>query len=188
MLIVLAVVLVSLKLGAFLSSYFAAIEIGAQKLVIPGYIGAMIVAALIRNAHDLLKLDWIKTDHVDLLGSITLAWLLAVVMVGLQLSQLASAAAPMVALVVMQTVIACALAYWVVFRVMGRDYEAAAMSAGMIGFGMGATSNAVATMKALARRFGPAPRAFLIVTVVGAFLIDFTNAMIITVFLQFFRG
>jgi ESS family glutamate:Na+ symporter len=57
----------------------------------------------------------------------------------------------------------------------------------MIGFGLGATSNAVATMRVLAQRFGPAPRAFLIVTVVGAFLIDFTNAILITTALNFFR-
>jgi ESS family glutamate:Na+ symporter len=86
-----------------------------------------------------------------------------------------------------QIVIVAACAYWVVFRLMGRDYEAAAMSAGFIGFAAGATSNAVATMKQLARRYGPAPRAFLIVTVVGAFLIDFTNAVLITGFLNYYK-
>ena len=80
-----------------------------------------------------------------------------------------------------------ALAYWLVFRVMGRDYEAAVMSAGMIGFGLGATSNALATMRVLARRFGPAPRAFLIVPIVGAFLIDFANALLTTTALNFFK-
>ena len=93
----------------------------------------------------------------------------------------------MAVIVTMQACIVCAAAYWIVLRVMGPDYEASAMSAGMIGFGLGATSNAVATMKALTQRLGPAPKAFLIVTVVGAFLIDFTNATIITLFLQFFR-
>jgi ESS family glutamate:Na+ symporter len=70
---------------------------------------------------------------------------------------------------------------------MGRNYEAAMMSAGMIGFGLGATSNALATMRVLSARFGPSPRAFLIVPIVGAFLIDFANALLTTSALNFFR-
>ena len=80
-----------------------------------------------------------------------------------------------------------ALAYWVVFRVMGKDYESAVMSAGMIGFGLGATSNALATMRVLVARYGPAPRAFLIVPIVGAFLIDFANALLTTTARNLFR-
>ena len=78
-------------------------------------------------------------------------------------------------------------AWLVTFPLMGRTYDAAVMAAGQIGFGLGATPNAVANMKALVEKYGPAPRAFLIVPVVGGFLIDFLNALNITAFLNFLK-
>jgi ESS family glutamate:Na+ symporter len=81
-----------------------------------------------------------------------------------------------------------AFAYFVTFRGMGRDYDAAVMAGGHCGFGLGATPNAVANMRSLEERFGPAPRAFLVVPMVGAFFIDFTNAIIITTFINLIRG
>lgn len=173
---------VSMKLGAFLS---AAIQ--RAGITFPVYMGSMIVAATLRNLHDAVGGKWLSSERTDAIGSVALMWLLSVVMIDLQLSQLAHAALPMLAILAVQVVLIAAFSYWVVFRAMGRDYEAAAMSAGMIGFGLGATSNAVATMRVLARRFGPAPRAFLIVTVVGAFLIDFANAILITTALNFLK-
>jgi ESS family glutamate:Na+ symporter len=86
-----------------------------------------------------------------------------------------------------QTVLTTAVAGWVVFRLMGRDHEAAVMTAGLVGFGLGATSNALASMRELTFRHGPAPRAFLIVPIVGAFLIDFTNAFVTTAALNLLR-
>jgi ESS family glutamate:Na+ symporter len=77
-----------------------------------------------------------------------------------------------------------AFAYFVTFRLMGRDYDAAVMAGGHCGFGLGATPNAVANMEALVERFGAAPRAFLVVPMVGAFFIDFTNALIITAYIN----
>lgn len=145
------------------------------------------MAALVRNAHDALGLAVLKTERVDGIGSVGLMWMLSVVMIDLQLSQLAHAAGPMLIILTIQVALLAAVAYWIVFRLMGRDYEAAVMSAGMIGFGLGATSNALATMRVLARRFGHAPRAFLIVPIVGAFLIDFVNALLTTTALNFFK-
>ncbi|HQL81999.1 MAG TPA: sodium/glutamate symporter, partial [Spirochaetota bacterium] len=68
-----------------------------------------------------------------------------------------------------------------------RDYDAAVTCAGFCGFMLGTTANAMASMESLAERYGPAPRAFLVVPIVGAFFIDFTNAIIITGFINFFR-
>ena len=183
----LLILAVCLKLGAFLSAHVGAITIGGQKLTFPVYMGSMIVAALIRNLHDLTPVKIIDTKHVDLIASFALAWLLSCVMITLQLGQLAALAGPMLTILLAQVVLMAAFAYWVVFPVMGCNYDAAAMSAGMIGFGLGATSNAVATMRQLARRYGPSARAFLIVTVVGAFLIDFTNAFLIMGFVNWFK-
>jgi ESS family glutamate:Na+ symporter len=178
----LAVLFVCMKLGAFVSAF-----IQSAGVTFPVYMGSMIVAALVRNAHDFAGRAWLRTERTDGIGSVALMWLLAVVMMDLQLSQLAHAALPMLIILTVQVIWIAALAYWLVFRVMGRDYEAAVMSAGMIGFGLGATSNALATMRVLARRFGPAPRAFLIVPIVGAFLIDFANALLTTTALNFFK-
>ena len=87
----------------------------------------------------------------------------------------------------MQLALVALVAAFVVFRLMGRDYEAAVMSSGFVGFMLGTTANAMANMEAIVQRFGPAPRAFLVVPMVGAFFIDFTNAIIITVFLNIYR-
>jgi ESS family glutamate:Na+ symporter len=78
-------------------------------------------------------------------------------------------------------------AYWVVYRLMGRDYDAAVMGGGFIGFMLGTTANAMAVMRTLVERYGIAPRAFLVAPLVGAFFIDFTNALIITGFLNFWH-
>jgi ESS family glutamate:Na+ symporter len=178
----LAVLFGCMKLGAFVSAYFQ-----RAGITFPVYMGSMIVAAFARNLHDLFQREWLTSERTDGIASVALMWLLTVVMIDLQLSQLAHAAWPLLVILTVQVVLTSAAAYWIVFRVMGSDYEAATMSAGMIGFGLGATSNAVATMRVLARRFGPAPRAFLIVTVVGAFLIDFINAVLITTALNLFK-
>ena len=82
--------------------------------------------------------------------------------------------------------LAGAVCLWPVFQVMGRDYESAVMSGGFVGFMLGTTANAMAVMRTLAERYGPAPVAFLVAPLVGAFFIDVTNALIVTVFLNIF--
>ena len=86
-----------------------------------------------------------------------------------------------------QVAVALLAAMTVSFYLMGRDYDSAVMTSGFIGFVLGTTANAVANMRALVARFGPAPRAFLVVPLVGAFFIDFTNAIIITFFVNWLR-
>jgi ESS family glutamate:Na+ symporter len=146
---------------------------------LPGYIGAMIAAAVIRNLDD--RYGWLKIDTraVDALGTIALALFLVIALMDLKLWQLAGLALPMLVILAVQAVIMIAYAVFVTFVLMGRDYEAAVTASGHIGFGLGITPNAVANMEALTERFAPAPRSFLIVPVVGAFFIDFSNALII---------
>jgi ESS family glutamate:Na+ symporter len=86
-----------------------------------------------------------------------------------------------------QLVLLVVLAMFVSFRLMGRDYDSAVMAGGFIGFAMGTTANAVANMRAITGRFGPAPRAFLVIPLVGAFFIDFINALVITGFVNALR-
>jgi ESS family glutamate:Na+ symporter len=105
----------------------------------------------------------------------------------LKLWELAGLALPLTVILVAQVIVVVLFALTASFRVMGRDYESAVMASGFVGFVLGTTANAVANMRALVARFGPAPRAFLVVPLVGAFFIDFANAIIITFFVNWLK-
>jgi ESS family glutamate:Na+ symporter len=178
---IMAVVLACMALGGLLSRWIG------QFVTLPGYIGAMLVAAVFRNVADATKVMKIEQRVVDDLGTIALALFLTMALMSLRLWELLDLAGPMVAILAVQVVLMAAFAYWVTFRFMGRDFDAAVMAGGHCGFGMGATPNAVANMEALVERFGPAPRAFLVLPMVGAFFIDFTNAVILTTYINLVR-
>jgi ESS family glutamate:Na+ symporter len=178
-LIHLLLLLVCVKLGAW-ASYF----IQQTKITFPVYIGAMLLGVVVRNVVEFSGARWVKTEIIDTLASVTLGIFLAIAMMSLNLIELASAAVPMLIILTVQVTVMGLFAWFITFRVMGRDFDAAVMASGHCGFGLGATPNAVANMKALVERFGPAPRAFLVVPIVGAFLIDFLNATNITIFLN----
>ena len=101
-------------------------------------------------------------------------------MITLQLWKLAELALPLVVMLLAQVVLCWLMCVAAVYYLMGRNYESAVMSSGFCGFMLGITANAVASMEELVEKFGPAPQAFLVVPIVGAFLIDFVNALIIT--------
>jgi len=173
------VLLFCIKLGTWVS-YF----IQKSGITFPVYMGAMMLGLVLRNVLDLSGNRLIKTEIVDTLASVSLGIFLVIAMMSLNLIDLASAAGPMLVILFAQIVMMGLFGLFVTFRLMGRNYDAAVMTAGQIGFGLGATPNAVANMKALVDRFGPSPRAFLVVPIVGGFLIDFLNALNITVFLN----
>lgn len=175
---VMTIVLVAMWLGGLLSGWLRIY------VTLPAYIGAMIVAAVIRNGADLATGMRIEQRTVDDLGTIALSLFLAMALMSLRLWELLDLAVPMLIILFVQVAMMAAFAYFVTYRFMGRDYDAAVMAGGHCGFGLGATPNAVANMEALVERFGPAPRAFLVVPMVGAFFIDFTNALIITTFIN----
>jgi ESS family glutamate:Na+ symporter len=155
-----------------------------QFFTLPAYIGAMIAAAVLRNGVDLTGVMKVEQRVVDDLGTIALSLFLSMALMSLKLWELLDLAVPMLAILLAQVAMMAAFAYFVTFRVMGRDYDAAVMAGGHCGFGLGATPNAVANMEAIVERFGHAPRAFLVLPMVGAFFIDFTNALIITTFIN----
>lgn len=158
--------------------------LGGRALTLPSYIGAMLVAAAIRNIDDATGAIGLSQKLIDDVGGVALSLFLAMALMTLRLWELAGLALPLAVVLVGQLVLVAAVAYALVFRVMGRDYEAAVTSAGFVGFMLGTTANAMANMEAVVQRYRPAPRAFLVVPMVGAFFIDFTNAIIITVFLN----
>ena len=153
-------------------------------LTMPSYIGAMLAAAIIRNIIDAAKIE-APMPEIDALGNLSLNLFLAQALMALKLWQLADLAIPMIVMLIAQTVLMFFFAYFVVFNVMGRDYEAAVMCSATCGFGMGATPNAMANMGAIANKYGPAPRAFFVVPLVGSLFIDFFNSVIISAFLNF---
>ena len=144
----------------------------------------MLVAALIRNIVDAAHVE-APMIEIDALGNLSLSLFLAMALMGLKLWQLVDLAIPMIVILLAQTAMMAVYTYFVVFNVMGRDYEAAVMSSATCGFGMGATPNAMANMQAVTKNYGPAPRAFFVVPLVGSLFIDFFNSMIITAFLSF---
>jgi ESS family glutamate:Na+ symporter len=153
-------------------------------LTLPAYIGAMLVASLIRNVDDATGILGLSQQTIDDLGNVALSLFLVLALMTLRLWELAGLALPMVIILAAQVALIAAVCFWPVFPMMGRDYDAAVMSGGLCGFMLGTTANAMANMEALTDRYGPAPRAFLIVPMVGAFFIDFVNAVLITICLN----
>jgi ESS family glutamate:Na+ symporter len=156
-------------------------------LVLPSYIGAMIVAAVIRNLDDRFNFAHISQPDVDALGKIALYLFIVMALLTLRLWELAHLALPLVVILTAQVALCWLMCITISFWVMGRDYESAVMASGFCGFMLGITANAVACMEELAEKYGPAPQAFLVVPVVGAFLIDFTNSLIIGTMANLFR-
>jgi ESS family glutamate:Na+ symporter len=125
---------------------------------------------------------------VGVIAGVTLALFLVIALMGLELWKIAGLALPMLVILCAQIILTVAYALTVTFVLMGRDYEAAVTASGHIGFGLGITANAVANMEALTERFRPAPRSFLVVPVVGAFFIDFSNALVIGLFVNLYTN
>ncbi|MEP7383077.1 MAG: sodium/glutamate symporter [Gemmatimonadota bacterium] len=177
----LTVILVAMWSGGLLSTWLG------RFVTLPGYIGAMLCAAIIRNVADATGRVRITARTVDDIGTIALSLFLSMALMSLKLWELLDLALPMFVILLVQVALMAAFAYFVTYRVMGRDYDAAVMAGGHCGFGLGATPNAVANMTALTERFGAAPRAFLVLPMVGAFFIDFSNAIIITTYINLVR-
>jgi ESS family glutamate:Na+ symporter len=156
------------------------------RLILPAYIGAMFVAALIRNIDDVSGIFGLSQRTLDDLGNVALALFIVMALMTLRLWELVGLATPILIMLLTQVVAVALMATFLVWRLMGRNYEAAVISSGFVGFMLGTTANAMANMTSLVERYGPAPKAFLVVPMVGAFFVDFTNAAIITAFLNFF--
>lgn len=155
-----------------------------QFMTFPSYIGAMVAAAIIRNVWDATH-KYYPEEEITVTGSVSLSLFLSFALMGLKLWQLADLAVPMIVMLLAQVVLMAVFAYFIVFNALGHDYDAAVMTTAFCGFGMGATPNAMANMQAVTDKYGPAPRAYFVVPLVGSLFIDFFNGLIITSFLSF---
>jgi ESS family glutamate:Na+ symporter len=153
-------------------------------MTLPAYIGAMLVAAVLRNIDDVTRVFNISMRVIDDIGTIALSLFLVMALMTLRLWEIAGLVIPLLIILAAQVALIAVICVWLVPPVMGRDYDSAVMSGGFAGFMLGTSANAMANMGALVERYGAAPKAFLVVPLVGAFFIDFANALLITFFVN----
>lgn len=178
----LVAVLVAMWAGSWVSQLFA-----SWGVTLPAYIGAMLAAAALRNLDDFAGLFGFSQRAIDDLGGVALALFLVMALMTLRLWEIAGLAVPLLVILSAQIALIAAACLWLMHRLMGRDYDAAVISSGFCGYMLGTTANAMANMEALAERYGPARRAFLVVPMVGAFFIDFSNLVLNTFFLNLWK-
>lgn len=172
-----------IAIAMFLGSYVSKL-IALTGLTVPAYIGSMLVAAFMRNFFKDGTSKEIRIAEIQALGDIFLAVFLAQALMSLKLWELASLALPLVVILFAQVVLMYLFANYVTFNVMGRDYDAAVLTAGHCGFGMGATPNGVANMTAIVTKYGPSPKAFFVLPIIGGLFIDFVNSFVILFFIN----
>ena len=169
-------IVVCMAIGGFLSSWLG------QFITLPAYIGSMIAAACVRNISDLTGKFKIEPKALNAVAEICLIFYVTMAINSLKLHELVNLALPLLVILILQTILMLVFAWAVLFYMFGKSYDAVMLAVGGIGFGMGATANGLANMQALSEKYGSSPQAWLIVSVVGAFLIDLVNALIITWF------
>ncbi len=154
---------------------------------LPLFVSCLLVAIFMSNLVPLIlpKLIWpSRSKALALVSDFSLGLFIAMSLMGMQLWAIADLAGPLLLLLTLQAVVAVVFTVFILFRLMGGDYQAAVLSAGFAGFALGATPTAIANMTAVTKTHGPAPTAFIILPLVGAFFVDIANSFII----QFFLG
>ena len=176
------VILICMALGSQISGWIGKLI----NMGFPSYVGAMFVAMLIRNLNE--KFHWYNFSFplVDGIGDVMLNLYLAIALMSLNLYQLLDLVGPVLLIVVCQVVVLILLCYFVVFRILGKNYDAAVMCAGLLGHGLGATPSAIVNMTAVKDKYGMSRKAFMIVPIVGAFLVDIIYQPQTIAFIKFF--
>lgn len=178
--------------GTMLASLVSAgvsVMIGSS-MVFPSYVGAMFLAILLRNINNgvnAIKFEADFDSFNEKFGDVFLGLFLSMALMTLKLWELAGLAGPLIILLLIQTVVIVSIAYFIAFRCLGKDYDAAIMCSGMVGHSLGATPTAIVNMNAVTEKFGMSTKAFLIVPIVGAFLVDFAYHPMMVWFLSQFK-
>ena len=154
---------------------------------LPHYVGGMFMAIIFRNVNDAVKIVRLSPKSVDLIGDVCLGLFLTLAMMSLRIWELANLALPLMIMLLAQTVFCVAFCIWPLFSMLGKNYDAAVMCAGMIGHNLGVAPNAVANMDAVCRRYGVVvTKAFIIVPLCGAVLVDIVAIPNIVWFINYF--
>lgn len=175
-------VIIAMGIGSLISNF-----LNSLGLVLPPYIGAMFAASIMRNLADETGMFSIDLDVVSVIGSFTLAMFLSMTLMSFKLWELKELALPLIIMLIGQTILMGVFAYFVTFRLTGKDYDAAVMTGGHCGCGFGTTPKALANMEALTAKYVPSPKAFFVIPIVGGLFIDFFNAAIITFFINLLK-
>ncbi|WP_025125816.1 sodium/glutamate symporter [Myroides odoratimimus] len=171
---------ICLVLGQYLSDWNA-----QYTFKLPTFVWCLFIGVIIRNVLPHLFKVKMHDESIEILGNAGLSIFLACALMSLKMWTITELAVPILLILVVQVCLMLVFAYFITYRAMGKDYDAIVLSAGHCGFGLGATATAVANIQAVTSRFGPSPKAFLIIPMVGAFFIDILNALILNVFVTF---
>ena len=167
---------IAMGIGALINNMLA-----KAGIKFPVYLMGMVVAAIIRNILDFNQKQ-LPFSEIGIVGNISLSLFLSMALMSMKLWQLIDLAVPLIIILLVQTVLMAFFAYFITFNIMGRDYDAAVMSTGHCGFGLGATPNAMANMETFTKANGQSVKAFFIILIVGSLFIDFINAGVIQTF------
>lgn len=154
-------------------------------LMIPDFVYALFIGVFITNVLEVTKVHKVDAETVDILGTVSLSLFLAMALMSLKLWNIFDLAVPFLIILVVQSLVLGLFAYFVTFKAMGGNYDAAVIAGGHCGFGLGATPTAVMNMGSLVNKFGPSPQAFMVVPIVGAFFIDIVNLIILQGYISF---
>lgn len=177
----LSLIFITMGIGSIITIFIQALG-----LTFPSYIGSMITAAVIKNVMD-FKNHKIEDEIIELIGNVSLVFYLSLALMGLKLWELFDLALPMIVMLILQTILMFIFAYFIVFKIMGKNYEAAVFSSALCGFGMGSTANSIANMDALTSKYGFIKTPYIVVPIVGGLFIDFINSGVITLFINMFK-
>jgi len=150
----------------------------ATGFIMPDFVFCLLLGVVIRNATNLLPVK-LSDRTVETVGDVALSLFLVMALMTMKLLDLANLAGPLLVILALQAVLMIAFSIFVTYNLMGRNYDAAVISGGQVGFGLSSTACALAIMRAVTGRHGASALAFLIVPMVGAFFIDILNAMVI---------
>ena len=153
----------------------------SKGVMLPGFLTAMMIGIAITNLADLRRAS-IPGAEIDRIGQLCLQLFLSMSLMSMKLWTLAEAMGPILLILLAQVTVITLFSVFIVFRVMGRDYDAAVISGGFSGLGLGATPVGIANMQAVTEKYGASPKAFLVIPLIGAFFIDLVNALVIKAF------
>jgi len=176
-----SLIFITMGIGSIVTKYIQSLG-----LTFPSYIGSMITAAVIKNIMDFKNYS-IEDESIEVIGNISLTFYLSLALMGLKLWELFDLALPMIVMLIAQTILMAIFAYFIVFKIMGKNYEAAVFSSALCGFGMGSTANSIANMDALTKKYGFIKTPYIVVPIVGGLFIDFINSGVITLFINIFK-
>lgn len=141
----------------------------------------MMIGIVFTNSADYFNFE-LNTQVIDRSAEISLQIFLSMSLMSMQLWVLSQAAGPILLVLIAQVLVMTLFAIYIVFKVMGKNYDACVIASGFAGLGLGATPVGIANMNALTSKYGPSPKAFLVIPLVGAFFIDIVNALVIKFF------